>query len=152
MKKTLLALVILFLLSGHSFADPPEVERLKERILTLRNWQLMEALDIEGKRAEEVFKILERFDRKRERLILRRKALLRELRELSQNGSVDRIRKTIDSLLKIDYDLLKVKEQELKALSGVLSPVEQARYFLFSERFRKELPFLIKRKRAGSRW
>ena len=130
-----------------SMDNPPE--ELRERIVTLRNWRLMEVLDLKGARAERVFSILKGFDRRREELIRERRRLIHKLNQLLKEGDTEEINRTLKRLLDTEISIAKLKKEELNALSEVLSPEERARYLLFIERFSRELKRLIGIERRG---
>jgi len=149
MKNKPLILLIFFIFYGSSIglAEPlhkpphPNHERIKERLVTLRNWKLMETFNLSGERANRVFNILAKFDDKRENLILKRRRLYKTLRdELRMARPSEKVlRNLIREITGLNIELAKLHREEVKALSPVFTVEEQARYLLFSERFAKEV-------------
>ncbi len=121
---------------------------IKERLITLRNWKLMEELNLSGERAQKVFKILSRFDSERERLLLKRKRLIKRLREaIDRSAQDDELKRLMDDLTSTNIELSKIPQRELEGLKEVFSTRELARYLLFSQRFAREARRLIERDR-----
>jgi|Deesub1362B_J571_1020462.scaffolds.fasta_scaffold00236_20 Spy/CpxP family protein refolding chaperone len=151
-RRILLITLLVALLPVFVYANPdrrhsPEV--LKERIITLRNWELMNALDLKGKRAERVFSILKRFDEERERLILKRRELMERLKEAidSKRISSERVEGLINEILHTHIAFAELRKKEMDALAEVLTPEEQARYLVFSERFSHQIKRFLEKKR-----
>ncbi len=120
---------------------------IKERLITLRNWELMEEFNLKGERAQRVFDILKRFDDEREFLIRKRRRLLGRLREGLRTGSLSdaRIKKLLTEITNTNVELARIPQKELKGLEKVFSPRELARYMLFSQRFAQQARRLLLR-------
>ncbi len=129
----------------------PDHGKIKERLVTLRNWKLMEEFNLSGDRANRVFNILKTFDDRREDLILKRKRLYRDLRnELQKNNPSDeQLRNLMDEITRLNVELSGLSGQEVKALEPVFSLRERAQYLLFSERFAREARRLLMRPRPA---
>jgi Spy/CpxP family protein refolding chaperone len=150
--RILLITLLVVLLPALVSANPdkrPSPEVLKERIITLRNWELMNELDLKGRRAEKVFSILKRFDDEREKLILKRRELMERLKEAmdSKKVSSERLEGLINEMLQTNIAFAELKKKELKALAEVLTPEEQAKYLMFSERFSHQIKRFLEKKR-----
>ncbi len=134
-------------LAGKITKREERAKQLKERLITLRNWELMEEFDLKGQKAQKVFSILSQFDRERQDLIIKRRRLISQLRDALETG--DRPDKEIKDLIKgitqCNVDLAKIPKKELKALEEVFNPRELARYLLFSQRFARQARRLLGR-------
>ena len=110
---------------------------LKKQVITLRNWELMQEFNLEGKRATEVFNILKKYDDQREKILVKRRQLLKNLREKVENPAIpeEELTKLIKEVKEIDVQLAELKGKEIKALSKVFSIREIGKYVLFMERF-----------------
>ncbi len=124
-------------------------EGLADRIITLRNWKLMEEFDLSDERAREVFSILDRFDKERSRLIRKRRKILEDLRQElgAQVPARPRLRSLMRELQEINVELARLPARECEALKPVFTLEERARYVLFSNRFARELRGIISRER-----
>ncbi len=146
MKKYVFALVFFIMLTVTAQADAVHpglaFENARaDRLITLRNWKLMEEFNLSGERARRVFGILKDFDRKRVDLIRQRRRILKDIRaELSSAScSKPKLKRLIRDYNKANVDLAKLPAQESMALNPVFTLKERARYILFSERFARQL-------------
>ena len=139
-------------ISSAASAFSADSGNLKEKLTTLRNWQLMEEFDLSPERAQKVFSILSRFDDRRVELLTSRRRIIDQLRKNVREGNnaPERLNRLMEDLSKTNVQLARLPEKERKALSGLFSPVEQARYLLFSENFARNLrKILINNRRGG---
>ena len=138
MKKLVMLLIcVLGIMSiswGESFRTFKE---LKKQVITLRNWELMQEFNLEGERATEVFNILKKYDDQREKILVKRRQLLKNLKEKVENPAIpeEELTKLIKEVKEIDVQLAELKGKEIKALSKVFSIREIGKYVLFMERF-----------------
>lgn len=139
--------IVFVLVSGVWAASPvsPKKEKLKERLVTMRNWKLMEELDLSGERAQKVFNILKKYDDEREKLIIKRRDLFKDLKRGTEGDEIgeEKLRELIKELIQVNVDLARLPEQEIEGLGTVFSLKEQARYLLFVERFGKEMQRVV---------
>ena len=119
---------------GESFRTFKDV---KKQVITLRNWELMQEFNLEGERATEVFNILKKYDDQREKILVKRRQLLKNLKEKVENPAIpeEELTKLIKEVKEIDVQLAELKGKEIKALSKVFSIREIGKYVLFMERF-----------------
>jgi Spy/CpxP family protein refolding chaperone len=124
-----------------------------KRIETFRMIRMTEALNLDEETAARVFSRLRPIDQKRWGLIQERSQLRREMKKATDAGKVDsrQLEGWRKSLRENQQALEKLGEEELKALEGLLTPEQQARYLLFRERFQEELKERIReaRERRG---
>ena len=110
---------------------------LKKQVITLRNWELMQEFNLEGERATEVFNILKKYDDEREKILVKRRQILKNLKEKVENPAIpeEELTKLIKEVKEIDVQLAELRGKEIKALSKVFSIREIGKYVLFMERF-----------------
>ena len=127
-------LAIMSISWGESFRTFKDV---KKQVITLRNWELMQEFNLEGERATEVFNILKKYDDQREKILVKRRQLLKNLKEKVENPAIpeEELTKLIKEVKEIDVQLAELKGKEIKALSKVFSIREIGKYVLFMERF-----------------
>lgn len=147
-KLSVLVFGIVFVLVSGAWAAPPfghKQDRFKERLVTMRNWKLMAEFDLSGEKAQKVFNILKKYDDQRERLILKRRDLFKELRgeANSAKASEEKLRDLIKKLGETNVELARIPDQELEGLASIFSLTDQARYLLFVERFGREMQRII---------
>ena len=128
-------------LAGSPEAPPMWHGKMKERIVTLRNWKLMEEFDLQGEKAQKVFSILDTFDKEREKLIKQRRDIKRKLRLIIASPPVsDSKEKTLmNEFFRINSELSAIPEKEVNALGEVFDTREQAKFLLFQERFIRDI-------------
>ncbi len=147
--------IILFSNNFAAFAGPTNVNlrEVKERLITLRNWQLMEEFNLSPQKAQRVFNILKGFDDKRIRLIQKRRKIINKLRHAVENGSIsnNELNRLMNELNKINIAIARLPDEERRALSGVFTPQEQARYILFSQRFARNIRQAMRRSKPVRR-
>jgi len=119
---------------GESFRTFKDV---KKQVITLRNWELMQEFNLEGERATEVFNILKKYDDQREKILVKRRQILKNLKEKVENPAIpeEELTKLVKEVKEIDVQLAELKGKEIKALSKVFSIREIGKYVLFMERF-----------------
>lgn len=116
----------------------------KERLITLRNWKLMEEFNLSGERAQKVFKILSKFDRQRERQLVKRRRLIKRLMDaINKQARDDELERLMNELGSTNAELSRIPQRELEGLKDVFSTRELARYLLFSQRFAREARSLL---------
>ncbi len=127
--------------------------RTRDRLTTLRNWQLMEDFDLSPEKSQKVFSILKKFDDQRVKLIHQRQSLLAELRSAVDSGTLQRekLEKLMQKLSKTGIQLARIPENERQALAVVFTPGEQARYIIFVNDFAKDMRRAIRDKRKPRR-
>lgn len=140
------ALCLLSITGGASQVEDRENPRVMEKIETMRNWRLMDVLNLSQERAQKLFITLREFDLKRRKLVQERRELRQKLARAAKGGSVDGdIRAIADRYLAIGLDLARLRSEELRSLRTQLSPQEEAKYLLFMERFNQEIMRMISR-------
>ena len=150
--KKIFYLTCLFLFAAilaNSNAAAFNQNRTRDRLTTLRNWQLMEDFDLSPEKSQKVFSILKKFDDQRVKLIHQRQSLLAELRSAVDSGTLQRekLEKLMQKLSKTGIQLARIPENERRALAVVFTPGEQARYILFVNDFAKDMSRAIRDKR-----
>ncbi len=125
-----------------------EEARTMEKVETIRNWKLMDVLNLSQDRAQRLFIILRRFDLQRRKLVQERRSLREELINASRGKAVKGdVRSMSLRYLNVGVELARLRVKELRALEKELSPQEEAKYILFTERFNREIMRMIIRER-----
>jgi hypothetical protein len=133
-----------------AWAEPPEDHpfqdgKIKERVVTMRNWKLMEEFNLSGENAQKVFTVLDKFDDERAMLIKKRRDIKKELNEaLSEPNTNDaRLKELIEDFFKTNAELSSIPEKESKAMSQVFDLRDQAKLILFHERFIRDVKGML---------
>ncbi len=154
LRKTTLVFVVLALVSPWALVRAAEnvdrETRIAEKLEALRNWKLMDVLDLSQDRAQRVFMILRPFDKRRETLLKERRQVRRSLAAAVRGKAVKGDLKSLARrYLAIGTDLAKLRERELGALEKELTPAEEAKYLLFMDRFHMQIVRMLTRGREG---
>ena len=114
--------------------------RTMEKLETIRNWRLMDVLNLSQERAQRLFNILRKFDLQRRKLVQERRSLRDKLIKASRGEAVKGdVRDISLRYLNLGVELAKLRVKELQALEKELSPQEEAKYILFTERFNRRI-------------
>lgn len=133
-------------------SNHPQNRGIHDLVETLREEQLLRALQLDGKIVDSVLKNI-RTDRQVKNSYLLQKYLIENELDALLNHSSPNQEAMITALQKLElvrsqyYQALLTNEQELRQL---LSPEEQARYVLFQRQFNKRLRALIAKIRQQS--
>jgi len=155
-------LIVLTAFVSQSFAQPgpgagswerrgPRHEKMRERIKTIKIWQLTEAVDLTTEQSEKFFPIYNKHQNDHEKLEEEKLLLLRKLDKLSEESDVSEseIKNALDGLTEIDNKSIALRKSFLNEISGVLSIKQVAKLLVFEERFKRRLQENIRDIRRG---
>lgn len=136
-----------------STAEPPsdlsrpatkeQMERVRERIETVRMWKLTRALELDEKTSARLFPLLNKYDKKRVEI---EHSLWTGIRELRNDVREKRDGRLKDILDKLDADhaaLQKINDEERSEVRRILTIQQQAKFFLFQMEFNREIRKII---------
>lgn len=153
MKKCLLLLTLLMFLSAGLLAQPDEPDPFgefgenmairREKMETLRIYKMTEFLELTPEQSAQFFPKL----RKHEEMIRKKQHQQMDLiREIDQKTKAPEVKfseadmkKYLQSLAKIERDIIDEKEKFVNGLSSILTPNQQIKYMIFENRFRMRL-------------
>jgi hypothetical protein len=129
----------------------PRREKMRERIETIKIWQLTDEVGLTTEQSERFFPIYNRHQDDHRKLEEEKFSLLRSLDSLSEKSDVpdSQIKKTIDQLTEIDGRMIALRKSFLNEISGVLSIKQVAKLLVFEEQFRRRLQNHIDEIRRG---
>jgi len=129
----------------------PRHEKMRERIKTIKIWQLTEAVDLTTSQSEKFFPIYNKHQNDHEKLEEEKLLLLRKLDKLSEESDVSEseIKNALDGLTEIDNKSIALRKSFLNEISGVLSIKQVAKLLVFEERFKRRLQENIRDIRRG---
>lgn len=143
-----------------SIAEPPEsdrppskeqMERVRERIETLRMWKLTKALDLDEKTSAQVFPLFNKYDSKRVKIEKALRNGMKELKDSLKDKREAQLKAVLDRLEKDHNAMQKLNDDERSELKNVLTVEQQARLIIFKQEFEREIRKIIaetKEKRA----
>ena len=130
---------------------PEKLHRNRERIEMVRMWKLTQALNLDEKRAAQLFPVLHRYDEKRWDLEMEHKNLVKELRKILKVEKPDE-KEIASAIEKIgaNFDAQQnLYKEELESLKDIFSLQELGEYILFQEEFKRDLRQVIWNIRKG---
>jgi Spy/CpxP family protein refolding chaperone len=153
MQKNVFKLVfLLFLVFGfgaNTLAQPPEdfdrsptkeqMEKVRERIETLRMWKLTKTLDLDEKTSAKLFPLLNKYDKKRAEIEKAIRDDLRELREALKGKREGNLKSIIDKLEENHEALQRINDEERAELKKILTIEQQAKFILFQQEFDRDI-------------
>ncbi|MBI5043117.1 MAG: hypothetical protein HZC10_04660 [Nitrospirae bacterium] len=151
--KILLSIILLLGLAANSMAEPPEdfdrppskeqMEKIRERIETLRMWRLTEAINLDEKSSAKLFPLLKKFDKKRAEVENAQREGMRELRQLLKEKRETQLKGLLERLEKSHKELQKLKEEEWVELKNILTIEQQAKFIIFQQEFDRDIRKII---------
>ncbi len=148
----LLSVFLLFGLATYSMAEPPEfdrpptkeqMEKVRERIETLRMWKLTKALDLDEKASAQVFPLLNKYDKKRAEIEHALRNDMKEMRDALKEKREGNLRGILDRIEQNHRTLQKINDEERTDLKKVLTIEQQARFIIFQQEFDREIRKII---------
>lgn len=139
-----------FVLNARGPQEPPAKEKIRENISALRLMRMTQALDLTEEEAARIFPALSRVEKEKTEIQREIGVQIRDLRSLAaaprpqESEILEKIR-TIRSL----REKIRQKDQEFERfLDSRLSPVQQAKYTLFTVDFYRGLGEHLRRARG----
>jgi hypothetical protein len=121
--------------------DKEKMEQVRKKMDLLRNWRLMDELNLDESTAIKFFKSLKGIDDRERQLMDEGFDLIDKLRDATDKEKVDE--KEIQILLhkiKANMDAhYELKKQRFDSVKSILTIEQQAKYMLFEMNFRKDM-------------
>jgi len=137
--------------AGDGMEQPPsreQMEKVRERVETLRMWRLTKALDLDEKTSSRLFPVLNRFDRKRHELEQSLRDGMRDLREAVREGRDSALKGILDRLEQNHREMQRLNEEERAELKRLLSVRQQAAFVIFQQEFQQDIRRMIEETRG----
>ncbi len=156
MKKSIIGLLLtagLIFFAGAGFCAAPveedtppsvqQMQKVRERIESLRMWKLIRALDLNESLSARLFPVLNSYDKKRQELEISLRDGMKELKEALKSGRDDKLSGIIEKLEQNHKALQKLKDEEIAELKKILTVQQQAKYIIFNHEFQREIRDMI---------
>lgn len=129
----------------------PRREKMRERLETIKIWQLTDAVGLTSEQSKEFFPIYSKFQKDHEKIEDKRRSIIDSLDELSAKDQVSEsdIKKTLDDLTATESEFATLRTRFIKDISGVLTVKQVAKLVVFEDRFRQRLQDNIRAIRGG---
>lgn len=119
---------LLLLLPGTASAQQEYVELLRQDLVTQKTALLTDAMALDAAQSEKFWPIVREYDVERAKVADRRIALIRKYAQNYESMTSDMAKEIAEESLKIDRDMMKLKEEYFGKVSKALSPIEAARF------------------------
>jgi len=120
-----------------------KIEKVRERIETLRMWKLTKALDLDEKTSVKVFPLLNRYDRERADLEIGLRKDMKGLRESLKDMKAGELKPLLERLEQNHKSLQTTNVEEWLELKKILTIEQQAKYIIFKLEFEREMRQVI---------
>ena len=124
-----------------------QMEKVRDRIETLRMWKLTKALDLDEKTSAQLFPLLNKYDKKRSDTEKALRDNVRELRESLSGKREGQLKNILDRLEQNHKGMQGIKDAEWDELKGILTVEQQAKFILFQLEFEREIKRIIEETR-----
>ncbi len=131
---------------GHSGAiSEAKREEIRKKIEAVRIWRLTEELNLDANSAAKLSAYLNSFDQQRREIMRDQTATMREMRKTLNAPKPDesKLKTAIEKLEKNRHALQESREKEIAGLKNILTTVQEARFLLFQQEFRREMQSMI---------
>ena len=131
---------------------PPQVlERVRERVRTMRMWKLTEVLSLDEATAAKLFPLLKAYDDKMEPVIKDMMEAHKQLRDANKAGKLDDKTATtlVERLLADRKQMQAMEDQRIADVRKVLSPQQQAKLLIAMPRIDQMVGGAIRRAMRG---
>ncbi|HWR90225.1 MAG TPA: hypothetical protein VN260_08195 [Dissulfurispiraceae bacterium] len=128
---------------GEHIMTRAQMEKVRERIETLKMLRMTKALELDERSSALVFPLLNRYDKKRADIERSLWNGLRELRESLKEKREARLRALIEKIESDHKTIERINDEERAELKKVLSVEQQARFILFQREFNRDIKRII---------
>ena len=145
--------VILSITLEIAAAQNREMERVLERIDTVRLLKMIDVLGLEKETAAKLASISNKYCETRKSLLRNKKKELDALRQILRKGGVDEgeLNKLVGRVKSLQKELTDLKQHQMDEEMNLLTHEQQARYLIFKVDFHKEIHGLIREIRGAKR-
>ena len=145
--------VILSITLEIAVAQNREMERVLERIDTVRLLKMIDALGLEKETAAKLASISNKYCETRKSLLRNKKKELDALRQILKKGRPDEgeLKKLVGRVKNLKKELTDLKQHQMDEEMNLLTHEQQARYLIFKIDFHKEIHGLIREIRGAEK-
>ena len=161
MKKHVVKMLLLFFLmfgfAATSMAEPrgdfdapptrEQMEKVRNRIETLRMWKLTKALDLDEKTSAQIFPLLNRYDKKRAEIEIAMREGIKELRESLKEKREGQLKNILERLEQNHKNMQRMNDEEREDLKRILTVEQRAKFIIFQQEFDREIKKIIEETR-----
>jgi len=143
----------LMTLAAQDRSAGPVQEKIRRNIHTLRLLQMTQALDLSEEQTARIFPVLNRLEKEKADLQRQVAEAVRELRVILREGKAreESLSAAVEKVKSLRREVLKGDAELESYLEGQLTPVQRAKYVLFSVDFYQGLGERLRRARGPVR-
>lgn len=114
--------------------------QIRKQLEQIKIWQMTKEMNLPTEKAEKFFPLYNHYNQQMKTITDERRSTVRSLDSAVDNRAGEKeISSTIARVLKLDDDLAATHVKFIRALDGILSPIEVAKYMVFEQRFDREI-------------
>ncbi|KQC14594.1 MAG: hypothetical protein APR63_05470 [Desulfuromonas sp. SDB] len=141
--KTALALLWIFLVNSFplysQYQGPPDREPFRN-LEAIKLWKMAEYLELDQEQMGIIITVHREFTSRTSFLQETRRILVEDLRERIENEYPDdQLLSAVDSIINIDNQLFRLRQEERDEIFEIFSPVQQAKFFIFQIEFARQV-------------
>ncbi|MCD6555868.1 MAG: hypothetical protein DRI94_05810 [Bacteroidetes bacterium] len=139
MKHTIFSLLIIFLISGHLFAQPGMNAQKRKEIKEMQLKYIINKLQLTNKEKNEFVPIYKNFTAEREKFFTEKHKTMRNFKQNSLNMSDQDLLNLADKFVNIDLQLAQLDKQYNEKFKKVLPPIKIILLYQAENEFKREL-------------
>jgi len=139
MKNTIFSLLIIFLISGHLFAQPGMNAQKRKEIKEMQLKYIINKLQLTDKEKNEFVPIYKNFTVEREKFFTEKHKTMRNFKQNSLNMSDQDLLNLADKFVNIDLQLAQLDKQYNEKFKKVLPPIKIILLYQAENEFKREL-------------
>jgi hypothetical protein len=118
-----------------------DLQRMRERVNTMRMWKLTEYLDLSEEQADKFFPRTREHQKEADEFVVQRRDLYDDFRKKIDEGKVnDRdVDQFLDEMARLEKAQIDLRMNHIRGFKDVLSDEQLAKFAIFQERLRREL-------------
>jgi len=128
-----------------------DLKRIEKKVEAVRVWRMTEELRLNEEQVQKFMPLVSSIEQRRRDLFRDQRNAMRELQVYLDARSPDegKIRAALADVEKNLEAVEALRKEEIKAVKGNLTTVQQARYLVFQQEFQREIRDLVMKARGG---
>ena len=120
-------------------------EDVREILETMRMWKMTKALELTEEQSLKIFPKIYEFEKIKEEFGKKKLEILIELEKILKDNNPDqaKISEMLDAMDKIESDIRAQEDKFKDELKAMLSPVQQAKFYIFMKNFEEDVKRMI---------
>lgn len=121
------------------YQGPPDQEPFRN-LEAIKLWKMAEYLELDQEQMGIIITIHREFSSRTSFLQETRRILIEDLRQrIQQESSEEQLLTAVDSLVKIDNQLIALRQEERDKVFEIFTPLQQAKFFIFQIEFARQV-------------